>query len=278
MSRTTVASLPQPRSDSGLAPSTKDATASVPRPSARPVAADKGGRLKPSASQRLALLDAKPGIAPETAITSGVRTAPKAAKPSAHDRRPNPKPIVISVDFGPDLTDWALRGYPAQRLAKGARVSAFASCVEDSAPTEIYTPSDAQIAHHLAGFITFVRSLSIDPVVVRENWLKAYTFAGPSAATTLSEYARENDPFAAIGRRSRTVDVVSIVRVSGESFQGRWIEKTYEGGALTGAKRFTGVFTITLQPPKDAETLRANPLGLYVRSLSWSEDLVTGER
>ena len=51
-----------------------------------------------------------------------------------------------------------------------------------------------------------------------------------------------------------------------------------QGGALTGAKRFTGVFTITLQPPKDAETLRANPLGLYVRSLSWSEDLVTGER
>lgn len=144
--------------------------------------------------------------------------------------------------------------------------------------TEPYTPSDAQIAHHLAGFITFVRSLSIDPVVVRDNWLKAYMFAGPAAATTLSEYARENDPFAAIGRRSRTVDVVSIVRVSDESFQGRWLEKTYEGGALTGAKRFTGVFTLTLQPPKDAETLRANPLGLYVRSLSWSEDLVTGER
>jgi len=144
--------------------------------------------------------------------------------------------------------------------------------------TEPYTPSDAQIAHHLAGFISSVRSLSIDPVVVRENWLKAYTFAGPAAATTLSEYARDNDPFAAIGRRSRAVEVISIVRVSGDSFQGRWIEKTYESGALTGATRFTGVFTITIQPPRDAETLRANPLGLYVRALSWSEDLITGDR
>ncbi|AXE63581.1 conjugal transfer protein TrbF [Hyphomonas sp. CACIAM 19H1] len=144
--------------------------------------------------------------------------------------------------------------------------------------TQPYAPTDAQIAHHLAGFISYVRSLSIDPVVVRENWLKAYAFAGPAAAATLSEYARDNDPFAAIGRRSRAVEVISIVRVSDDSFQGRWIEKTYEGGALTGAKRFTGVFTLTIQPPRDAETLRANPLGLYVRALSWSEDLVTGDR
>ena len=36
---------------------------------------------------------------------------------------------------------------------------------------ENYKPSDAQIAFHLAGFIEKVRSLSIDPVVVRQNWL-----------------------------------------------------------------------------------------------------------
>ena len=33
-----------------------------------------------------------------------------------------------------------------------------------------YKPSDAQTAHHLARFITLVRSLSIDPIVVRQNW------------------------------------------------------------------------------------------------------------
>lgn len=144
--------------------------------------------------------------------------------------------------------------------------------------TDRYELKDVQIAHHLAGFISNVRGLSTDPVVVRENWLKAYAFAAPAAATTLSDYARENDPFAAIGRRSRTVEVISVVRISPESFQGRWIEKTYEGGALTGARRFTGVFTVGVQPPRDTATLRANPLGLYVRSLNWSEDLIIGER
>ena len=144
--------------------------------------------------------------------------------------------------------------------------------------TEPYRPTDAQIAHHLARFITDVRGLSTDPVVVRENWLRAYEYVTPQAAATLSAEAEANDPFAEIGRRSRAIEVVSIVRVSDQSFQARWIEKTYEQGALRDAKRFTGMFTIVLQPPREAARLRVNPLGLYVHSLSWTEDLVTGDR
>ncbi|MCR9078546.1 MAG: conjugal transfer protein TrbF [Hyphomonadaceae bacterium] len=143
--------------------------------------------------------------------------------------------------------------------------------------TKAYEPQDAQIAHHLAAFISKVRGLSTDPVVVRENWLAAYEYVTAQAATTLSEYASANDPFADVGRKSRTVDVISVVRVSDASFQARWIEKTYENGALVDAARFTGLFSIITQPPKTPEALRANPLGLYVHSLNWGEDLVTGE-
>tara|TARA_R110000796_G_scaffold91959_1_gene196141 strand:- start:164 stop:856 length:693 start_codon:yes stop_codon:yes gene_type:complete len=143
--------------------------------------------------------------------------------------------------------------------------------------TERYVASDAQIAHHLANFIADVRGLSVDPVVVRENWLHAYDFVTDRAATTLNEYAQANDPFADVGRKSRTVDVVSVVRVSDDSFQARWIEKTYENGTLRQAERFTGNFTLITQPPTDVARLRANPLGLYVHSLNWGQDLVTGE-
>ncbi len=107
--------------------------------------------------------------------------------------------------------------------------------------------------------------------------MAAYDYVTDKAAITLSDYARDNDPFAEIGRRSRSVDVVSVVRVSDESFQARWLEKTYENGALTGVKRFTGLFTLIHSPPRDAPTLRANPLGLYIHSLNWGEDLVTGD-
>lgn len=143
--------------------------------------------------------------------------------------------------------------------------------------TERYTPSDAQIAHHLANFISHVRGLSIDPVVVRENWLRAYDFVTDKAAVTLNEYAQAHDPFADVGRKSRTVEVVSVVRVSEASFQARWVEKTFENGALMNTERFTGLFSVVTQVPTDAATLRANPLGLYVHSLNWGQDLDTGD-
>lgn len=141
-----------------------------------------------------------------------------------------------------------------------------------------FEPSDAQIAHQLAGFVEHIRGLSIDPVVVRQNWLKAYDMVTDKAALTLGQYARDNDPFADIGRRSRSVDVISVVRSTDKSFEVRWLEKTYENGALTDARRYTGHFTLVQNTPRDAETLRANPLGIYIHSLNWNEDLVTGDR
>ena len=65
-----------------------------------------------------------------------------------------------------------------------------------------YEPNDAQIAFHLADFIRNTRSISIDPIIVRQNWLKAYSYATDRAAATLNEYARTNDPFSDVGRRS----------------------------------------------------------------------------
>src|SRR4051812_34135176 len=68
-----------------------------------------------------------------------------------------------------------------------------------------YRPTDAQIAFHLARFIGNVRSLAIDPVVVRQNWLAAYDYTTDQGAQTLNEYARAADPFARVGQVSVVV-------------------------------------------------------------------------
>lgn len=140
-----------------------------------------------------------------------------------------------------------------------------------------YEPTDAQIAHHLARFLENTRGLSVDPVVVRQNWLDAYDFTTDRGAMVLNDYARDNDPFENVGRRSRTVDVVSVVRVSDDTFQARWIEKTYENAALTRTERFTALMTLVVDPPSDAASLRANPLGIFIHGLNWGQDLDTGD-
>jgi type IV secretion system protein VirB5 len=146
-----------------------------------------------------------------------------------------------------------------------------------AAATENYRPSDAQIAFHLARFIENVRSLSIDPVVVRQNWLRAYDYATDRAAVTLNEYAREHDPFANIGRLTVAVEVASVVRASDASFQVRWLERTFENGAARDSKRFTAILSIVVTPPRTAELVRKNPLGIYVHAFNWSQDLSPGE-
>ena len=80
----------------------------------------------------------------------------------------------------------------------------------------------AQNAYHLGRFIGLVRSLSIDPIVVRQNWLDAYDYTTDKGAAVLNDYARVNDPFARIGRESVTVQIASVTRASDISFNVRW--------------------------------------------------------
>lgn len=136
-----------------------------------------------------------------------------------------------------------------------------------------YKPTDAQIAWYLARFITDVRALSIDPVVVRQDWLEAYGFTTDHGAATLNTYARAHDPFAHVGQGSISVDVTSVVRVSDASFQVRWAEQHYHEGTLTDTEHWTAMLTLVMQTPRTEQQVRRNPLGIYVNGLSWSRDL-----
>ena len=144
-----------------------------------------------------------------------------------------------------------------------------------SATVANYEPTDAQIAYQLAGFIKNVRSVSIDPIVVRENWLNAYHYTTDKASLTLNEYAREHDPFSDVGKRSVSIDIASIVRSSDDSFDVRWRETTYLSGVQQSQDTYTAVLSIIIDLPRDEQTLHRNPLGVYVHGINWSRDLIS---
>src|SRR6516164_5815203 len=95
-----------------------------------------------------------------------------------------------------------------------------------------YQPTDPQIEWHLARFIEDVRSLPIDPVIVRVNWLRA----------------------------------------SPGSFRVAWVERRYENASLAATERWTAILTIVVEPPRDAERLRKKPLGVFVDAVNWSKE------
>jgi type IV secretion system protein TrbF len=136
-----------------------------------------------------------------------------------------------------------------------------------------FRPTDPQIAFHLARFIEQVRAIPADAIIVRQNWLRAYEFTTDRGATALNDYARVNDPFAKVGKQQIAVEVSSVIRASPESFRVAWVERSYENGQLSVTARWTAILTIVLEIPRNAERLRANPLGIYVNAINWSREL-----
>jgi type IV secretion system protein VirB5 len=141
-----------------------------------------------------------------------------------------------------------------------------------------YRPTDPQIAWQLSHFIQNVRGISLDPVLIRRAWLEAYDFTTDRGALALGDYARSREPFARLGERTISVQVVSVLRASDRSFQVKWIESEYVRGAPAGTARWTAILTLETRPPRSADALRRNPLGIYVDALSWSRDMDGGER
>lgn len=136
-----------------------------------------------------------------------------------------------------------------------------------------YRPTDPQIAWHLARFIEQVRGIPADAIVLRQDWLRAYDFTTDRGAAALNDYARVNDPFAKLGKEQRAVEVSSVIRASPDSFRVAWVERRYLDGQLAATERWTAILTVTVQPPRDVERLKKNPLGVYVHALNWSKEL-----
>src|SRR6266404_753466 len=139
---------------------------------------------------------------------------------------------------------------------------------------EAAAPSDAEIAYVLAGFVTNVRSLSVDPVIVRANWIDALDHVTARGARMLNAYAGDENPFTKIGRRTVTVAVTKVVRAAEDAFEIHWEERILETGAPVRWERFTGAVSILFSSPSTARLISKNPLGLYVDSFTWRRDSI----
>ncbi|MFI0846546.1 conjugal transfer protein TrbF [Mesorhizobium sp. IMUNJ 23232] len=136
-----------------------------------------------------------------------------------------------------------------------------------------YRPTDPQIAWHLARFIEQVRSIPADPIIVRQNWLRAYEYTTDRGAIALNDFARSNDPFSKVGKSQVAVDISSVIRASPDSFRIAWTERRYENGQLAVTERWTAILTVVIEQPRTADRLRANPLGVYVNAINWSREM-----
>lgn len=153
---------------------------------------------------------------------------------------------------------------PVDRYGRPGRIEAA---------DHLYRPTQAQIGYFIADFVSLVRAKSTDPIVLRQNWTRAYGFIAGDAKATLTDFARTSDPFARIGQEAVSVEIVAVLPRGPSSYQVQWRETRFEQGAPGPAERWTGVFTVTQRKPRNEVELRANPLGIVITAFQWSREL-----
>jgi hypothetical protein len=134
-----LASLPESGPSYGAPPISSDARDAVVSRPKKPEDTDRRlARLgsAPAASQRQVLIAAS-GDQPEAALSTGVRTTEKAAKPGPDDRRPDPRTVLVPIPE--QVARWALNPAPTEMEKRGTRAPSFAIAHLRSAPQMVYT-------------------------------------------------------------------------------------------------------------------------------------------
>ena len=116
--------------------------------------------------------------------------------------------LILSAGFATALVWQSARGTIVPWVVQ---VDNLGQAQTVAAATADYRPTDPQVAWHLARFIEQVRSIPADPIIVRQNWLRAYDWTTDRGAGALNDYARTNDPFTKVGKQQIAVEVSSVI-------------------------------------------------------------------
>lgn len=128
-----------------------------------------------------------------------------------------------------------------------------------------YHPTLAQKEYFVAHFIELIRTLPLDPVLAKHNWLSAYNFLTPRTAAILNEYFRTNNPVTLLGKSTITPKISTIHPLGQKTLQVSWTETTINlNGQTEGEKHYSGVFTLEMKQPKTQAEILQNPLGIYL--------------
>ncbi|MGH3710364.1 MAG: VirB8/TrbF family protein [Pseudonocardiaceae bacterium] len=136
------------------------------------------------------------------------------------------------------------------------------------------SPDAAIVRASLRDWVENVRTVTPDAWAQRQHVLKTYYMLqqGQAGFTTVTEaLSGPNSPFKRSGKETVAVEVQSVLPTGGDSWRVEWLEITRaRNGEVTKREQWSAVIAVHLQPPTDESQIMVNPLGIYIKNLSWS--------
>lgn len=151
-------------------------------------------------------------------------------------------------------------------------------------PADVATPADPRVIHAaVATFINDARLVTPDVSVQRNAVYQVYAMLSPNdpATAKMNEWFNghaDASPFKRAAKETVSIEIASVIPQSAETWQVDWVETVRDRqGAMKGPPyRMRALITIYLVAPTPATTeeqIRKNPLGIFVRDMSWSKQI-----
>lgn len=138
-----------------------------------------------------------------------------------------------------------------------------------------YTPGEAEITYFLSDVIKKVRTVPLDPIAYKQNWVAAGAFMTAKTNQKMLTMINEEGQGNLLGKVTIQPNILSIQPLSNtkNTYQIRWTEEAY---ALNGEAKinanFSGTFTVSTRTPKDKKEYYLNPIGMVIEDFSWSQE------
>jgi type IV secretory pathway TrbF-like protein len=135
-------------------------------------------------------------------------------------------------------------------------------------------PNQSIIRAQLASWISDARSVSTDPVSERATLTRVYSLIGVTAKPYLDDWYRTHSPFQAGANHTVAVTIEDVLPQSATTFQIQWTEEQRGlDGSHAATSHWVAQMTVGINPPTDEATILRNPMGIYVTSVSWTQQL-----
>jgi len=129
---------------------------------------------------------------------------------------------------------------------------------------------EAAIHYQIRTFVHNLRSVSTDYQVLYSNIDDCFQMATSNYSPIMRSMLLNASPFELVGKLRRTVDIESILHITGRSYQINWTETVIEPQSSPKNSKMRAVVTIRLVLPTDA-TIKRNPLGIYIENFEMTE-------
>ncbi|TQV61751.1 MAG: conjugal transfer protein TrbF [Sulfurovum sp.] len=143
-----------------------------------------------------------------------------------------------------------------------------------SPASQVKSYDEKVIKFSLAEFISNFRSIYPDKEIQKKYILNVYKYLSNSfpAYTIINQHYKNSSPFGQ--NQTIQVEISTVLNMQNDAWQVDWSESSFDAmGNLVSKENYRALIHIVIIPPTQESLIIKNPLGIYIKDISFQKSL-----